>query len=189
MAGLRGGSSRMLLPADLLSAYSVVPSPTSDGCYDASRRACGSCLRRGWPMRRVVLSIALVCFAFVPLMASPPAAAAARCIRLVGSQFNAPGDDNQNLNAEWVRIKNHCAAEKPLSGWKIHDFNRNHTYTFLSAARIGAGKTVTLFTGRGDDTKAKKFWDKSGAVWNNEPPEKAYLRKPDGTLVSTWTED
>ena len=139
-------------------------------------------------MRRIVWILALVSFAFVPLMASPPATAAAGCVRFVASQFDAPGEDFHNLNAEWVRIKNHCASEKRIGGWRIHDYLRGHFYKFGSQVRIGADKTITVFTGKGDDTRARKYWDRVGPVWNNEPPEWAYLRKPDGTLVSRWTE-
>jgi hypothetical protein len=139
-------------------------------------------------MRRLALCLSLLSLALVPLYASPPTASAASCVRFVASQFDAPGNDNFNLNAEWVRIKNFCATRKNLSGWRIHDYNRIHTYTFLSGVRIGAGNTITLFTGSGSDTRAKKFWDNGSALWNNDPPERAYLRMPDGTLRSTRTE-
>jgi len=129
------------------------------------------------------LSLALLLSAF----AMSPVAAGG-CVKFVASQFDAPGNDNLNLNAEWVRIKNLCATGKSLSGWRIHDYNRNHTYTFQSGVRLGVGKTITLFTGHGTDASNKKYWDKSGAVWNNDPPEYAYLKKADGTLMSRWTE-
>jgi hypothetical protein len=139
-------------------------------------------------MRRFVLCLSLLSLAFVPLYASPPNASAASCVRFVASQFDAPGNDNFNLNAEWVRIKNFCSTRKNISGWKIHDYNRIHIYTFGSSVRIDAGKTITLFTGSGSDTRAKKFWKMGSAVWNNDPPERAYLKMADGTLRSTWTE-
>jgi len=112
-------------------------------------------------------------------------------MRLVASNFDAPGNDNyaSSLNGEWVRIKNVCGTRQNIGGWRIHDYNKNHTYKFPSTFRVGAGKTVTLYSGQGGNTSAKRYWGFSyGAVWNNDPPEYAYLRKPDGTLVSKWTE-
>ena len=36
---------------------------------------------------------------------------------------------------------------------------------------------------------AKRYWNHPAAIWNHAPPEYAYLRKPDGTLMSKWIED
>ena len=119
---------------------------------------------------------------------SPTPAAAAGCVRFVASNFDAPGNDNNNLNAEWVRIKNVCATSRGIGRWKIHDYGKAHVYTFPIGFRIGAGRTVTLHSGKGVSTSSKRYWGYSGAVWNNSPPEWAYLRKPIGTLQSKWTE-
>jgi hypothetical protein len=123
--------------------------------------------------------------------ANPPTAAAAGCIRFSATNFDAPGDDNQsaNLNGEWVRIKNYCSTRKAIGDWKIHDYNRIHTYKFPAGLRIGAGNTITLYSGRGTNTSSKRYWGRSyGAVWNNDPPEYAYLRNGSGTLMSRTTE-
>ena len=143
-------------------------------------------------MRRVAsasLSLALIlsAIALTPA-ANPIATAAAGCIRFVSTNFDAAGNDHLNPNGEWVRIKNVCTTRKGLSGWKIHDYGRNHTYTFPTGVAIGPDRTITLYTGKGTDTSSKRYWGMSAAVWNNAPPEYAYLRKPDGTLVSKRTE-
>ena len=141
--------------------------------------------------RRAILSLALALFASVASLtpaARPATADAAGCVRFINSQFDAPGNDHYNLNEEWVRIKNVCATKKSLAGWRIHDYNRIHTYTFASGVRIGPGKTITLYTGSGSDSGGKRYWRQSQAVWNNDPPEWAFLRKADGTLVSKWAE-
>ena len=112
-------------------------------------------------------------------------------MRFVATNFDAPGNDNYaaNLNGEWVRIKNYCTTRKGIGGWKIHDYDRNHTYTIPAGTAIGPGRTITLYSGSGDNTGSKLYWDRSyGAVWNNDPPEYAYLRKADGTLMSKRTE-
>jgi competence protein ComEC len=124
----------------------------------------------------------------LPAMFVPSTVAAAGCIRFIASQFDAPGIEASHLNGEWVRIKNVCVTRHSVGGWKIHDYHRNHTYRFPDTFRIGAGATVTLYTGSGDSTKYKRYWGLDAPVWNNAPPEWAYLRRPNGTLMSKWTE-
>jgi hypothetical protein len=140
------------------------------------------------PRLRRTAAIALALLSVLAI-ATPVAAnsGGSRCVRFVASQFDAPGEDFHNPNGEWVRIKNHCASEKALGGWRVHDYSVIRSYRFTSGVRIGPGKTITLFSGQGDDTASKKYRG-ARACWNNEPPEWAYLRKPDGTLVLRWTE-
>jgi competence protein ComEC len=148
--------------------------------------------RGGTPLRRVAsaslsLAIVLSVFALTPV-ARPAQAAGASCVRFVGSNFDAAGNDHFNENGEWVRIKNFCGTGKSISGWLIHDYRRIHEYTFPTGARIGAGSTVTIYTGRGTDTRSKRYMDRNAAIWNNTPPEFAYLLRPEGLLKSKWTE-
>lgn len=141
------------------------------------------------PVAPAILSIALALsiFALTPT-ATPGVAAASSCVKFVASNFDAPGNDHLNENGEWVRIKNVCASARSLNGWRIHDYGQIHTYTFPTGVSIGGGKSITLFTGRGTNTSWKRYWKMDAAVWNNTPPEYAYLRKADGTLMSKWTE-
>jgi hypothetical protein len=123
--------------------------------------------------------------------ANPPTAAAAGCIRFSATNFDAAGDDNQsaNLNGEWVRIKSYCSTRRSIGGWKIHDYNRIHTYKFPADMHIRPGNTITLYSGRGTNTSSKRYWGQTyGAIWNNDPPEYAYLRNDAGTLKSRITE-
>jgi Lamin Tail Domain len=123
--------------------------------------------------------------------ATPQSASAAPCVRFSGSNFNALGNDNlaSLLNGEWVRIRNYCSTTKSLSGWTIKDYNSLHTYRFSTGVSIRAGSTITLYSGRGTNTATKRYWQRSyGAVWNNTPPEYAYLRNSAGVLQSRWTQ-
>jgi len=120
----------------------------------------------------------------------PEEADAASCVRFAGGRFDAPGNDNyaQYLNGEYVKFKNYCASSKLLTGWRIHDYGKKHTFYMPSGFRIGAGVTVTLYSGTGTRTSTKLYWNRSyGAVWNNTPPERAYLRTGAGTLMSSWS--
>jgi hypothetical protein len=145
---------------------------------------------------RRLLSVSLALALLLSALASAPAAnpaiaAAATCVKFVASNFDAPGNDNypENLNGEWVRIKNVCSTAKGIGGWKIHDYGKKHTYTFPSGVSIGAGKTITLYSGVGTNSSSKRYWGRTyGAIWNNSAPEYAYLLTPAGTLKSKWTE-
>jgi hypothetical protein len=120
-----------------------------------------------------------------------PAAQAAGCVKFVGSNWDAPGDDNYmpQLNDEWVKIKNTCSTTQSIGGWKIHDYNKIHTYKFASGTSIAVGARITLRSGTGTNTTSTKYWQRSyGAVWNNTGTERAYLRNSAGTVMSTWVE-
>ena len=136
-----------------------------------------------------LLAIALLT-GLVPAFA-PPATDAASCVRFVGGNFDAAGNDHYNLNGEYVKFRNVCSTSKLLTGWKIHDYGKKHTFSIPTGFRIGAYATVTLYSGSGTRTSTKLFWRRpvgSGAVWNNTPPERAYLRNGAGTLMSSWSE-
>jgi hypothetical protein len=109
---------------------------------------------------------------------------AASCVRFSAVHFDATGNDNTNRNGEWVRIKNYCSSAKLLSGWTISDAGTKNTYTFRSGLKIGAGVSITLFTGSGTNTSTKRFWGKTTQVWDNTTSERAYLRNASGTLQS-----
>ena len=131
----------------------------------------------------------LAALAVVPI-AMPSTADAASCVRFSTGHFDAAGNDNYaaNLNGEYVKIKNYCSTTKSIGGWKLHDYNKIHTYTFSSTFKVGPGVTVTIYSGKGTNTATKRYWQRTyGAVWNNSAPEKAYLRNTSGTLMSSWT--
>jgi hypothetical protein len=115
---------------------------------------------------------------------TPQGASAASCVRFSATHFDATGNDNTNRNGEWVRIKNYCSSAKLLSGWKIHDHGTKNTYTFRSGLKIGAGATITLYTGSGTNTSTKRFWGQSRQVWDNTGSEYAYLKNASGALQS-----
>jgi predicted lipoprotein with Yx(FWY)xxD motif len=112
------------------------------------------------------------------------------CLRIVGGTWNPPGNDNHPpaLNHESVRIRNACATTKSLTGWRILDYRAAHVYRFPKGFSIRPGVTVTLFSGQGGRTATHLYWGRrSGEVWGNAFPERAYLRNASGTTVSTFT--
>ena len=45
-------------------------------------------------------------------------------VYISATQFDAPGDDRQNLNDEWVRLTNRGEGLVLLAGWTLSDSNR-----------------------------------------------------------------
>ena len=115
---------------------------------------------------------------------------AASCIRIYTGRFDAYGNDNYAayLNGEYIRFRNYCSTTKYLTGHRVHDYGRKHTYSFRTGTRIAAGATLTLYSGSGTNSSTRVYWGRTyGAVWNNTPPERAYLRNSAGTLLSSWS--
>ena len=118
------------------------------------------------------------------LAAVPTPADAAGSITITKVYVNSPGSEtgsNSSLNAEYVKIKNTTTKSKSLKGWTIRD-ESNHVYTFGTFS-LGAGKTVTVRSGKGDNTGSTRYWQKSWYVWNNSGGDSARLRKANGDAV------
>ncbi|MEW6295859.1 MAG: lamin tail domain-containing protein [Candidatus Diapherotrites archaeon] len=108
-----------------------------------------------------------------------------KCIQIMNFHFNASGNDNYNLNDEYVSFKNACAYPIEMSGWSIKDEATN-TYTFPSFI-LKPNSIFTLYTGSGTNTETQLFWRRSGyAVWNNTG-DTMYVRNSSGGLVLNYS--
>jgi micrococcal nuclease len=97
---------------------------------------------------------------------------------------DAPGDDNVNLNGEWVTFTNAGAAAIDLDGWEVADESASHRYTFTDL-RLEPGAQVTVYSGCGRDEQVARFWCVSGsAVWNNSG-DTVFLRDRNGNIVAS----
>ena len=118
-----------------------------------------------------------------------PAEAATPPVRFAKFYADQPGSDlpytNTRLNREYIQVKNVSKKTVSLSGYLIHDRGSEHTYHFPKTFRLGAGKTVTLHTGKGRNSAASLYWGRKSMVWNNTS-DTAYLMKG-RTKVDTCT--
>jgi micrococcal nuclease len=95
-------------------------------------------------------------------------------------RYDAPGNDNENLNEEWIAIRNDGATAIDLTGWGIKDESASHRYEFPSSFTLFPGETVTVRTGCGIDFDTDLHWCNQGsAVWNNGG-DTAFLLDPNG---------
>ncbi len=97
---------------------------------------------------------------------------------------NAAGDDNKNLNDEWVRFTNNGDSPVNFRGWVVADESASHRYSFGDFI-LGVGASVTLYTGCGPDAQASRYWCNVGsAVWNNAG-DTVFLRNSTGNIVAS----
>ncbi|TKA06305.1 lamin tail domain-containing protein [Actinacidiphila oryziradicis] len=118
------------------------------------------------------------------LLTAAPAEAAGS-VHLTKIYYDSPGKDtgsNASLNAEYVQIKNTTSKAASLKGWVLVDAS-SHKYTF-GAFSLGAGKTVTVRTGKGSNTTGTKYQNRKWYVWNNTK-DKATLKKASGAVADT----
>ena len=94
---------------------------------------------------------------------------------------DAAGNDNDNLNDEYVVLENTEDTAVDMSGWTLTD-TAAHTYTFPTGFTLPAGEEVTVHTGSGTDTNTDLYWGKESAIWNNNR-DTVILRTADGTLI------
>lgn len=103
------------------------------------------------------------------------------CIIVLQFHYNAEGNDNDNLNDEYVTLKNICSETIDLTDWTIKD-EATHIYTF-SNFNLDANTQLTLYTGSGQDTSTELYWRMTrSAVWNNDG-DTLFLRDNNGNLV------
>ncbi len=79
---------------------------------------------------------------------------------------NAPGNDHENLNGEYIVFRNEGTEPLDLSGWTVKD-EADHTYQFPTGFTLAPSEEVTLYSGSGSDTDTELYWGSEGAIWNN----------------------
>ena len=87
-------------------------------------------------------------------------------LALVEIHEDAAGNDNENLNDEYLVFANRGESAIALGGWTVTDA-AGRSYTFGNYS-LAPGERVTLYTGSGTDTATARYWGASGAVWNND---------------------
>lgn len=97
-------------------------------------------------------------------------------------RYDAAGDDEQNLNDEWVRFTNLGGYPLDVEGWTVADESSRHRYVF-GRLQIQPGASITLYTGCGVDSLREVFWcARDSAVWSNRG-DTVFLRDALGNEV------
>lgn len=104
------------------------------------------------------------------------------CFLVEEFHYDAGGDDCENANDEYVKIKNICDSIS-MNGWTIKDSSRK-IYSFKNLY-IDKGGFFILYSGSGSDTDTNLFWNlnlECQSIWNNDH-DILFLRDNENKLV------
>ncbi|WP_142860644.1 lamin tail domain-containing protein [Salinigranum halophilum] len=87
-------------------------------------------------------------------------------LELVEVNADAAGNDNENLDDEYLVFENTDPEPLEISGWTVSD-SAGHTYTVPDGVRLKPGARIRLVTGPGSDTQSALYWGEDQALWNN----------------------
>ncbi|WP_373189178.1 lamin tail domain-containing protein [Halolamina sp.] len=103
-------------------------------------------------------------------------------LRISEVHADAEGDDRENLNDEYVVLKNTGDEQLDLSRFTVTD-EADKRYTFPDGTTLAAGETLTLHTGSGTDGDGDYYWSAGSPVWNNGG-DTVTVRTASGELVA-----
>jgi hypothetical protein len=112
----------------------------------------------------------------------PPPYSAVR-VSAACSQFDAPGDDRDNLSEEYVCLQNYGDQAVQLEGWQIRDL-AGATYIW-PVFELPPHGFVRLRTGSGTNTATDVYWGLNRAVWNNDH-DTVFVYDAQGILVDEY---
>jgi len=121
----------------------------------------------------------------VPVLTAPQIGNASS-ISISATQFDAPGDDRQNLNGEWVQLTNRGHDTVLIAGWTLSDRDQGILYTF-PAIFLVPNESVTIFSGTGTLNNTALFMGKNDPVWGNSG-DTAILKDGKGTIIDQRSE-
>ncbi|NMB79343.1 MAG: MBL fold metallo-hydrolase [Methanomicrobiales archaeon] len=123
----------------------------------------------------------------VPSLTLPPVQVGnSSFIRISAVQFDAPGDDRQNLNGEWVRLTNRGDGPVLVAGWTLTDKTGTEPFTF-PAIVILPEESVTVYVGSGTMNSSAVFMGRTTPLFGNSG-DFAILRDGSGKIIDKKSE-
>jgi hypothetical protein len=111
-----------------------------------------------------------IAFTLLGLAMAVPVAAVDGPLWFIEFQYNAPGNDNFNVNGEHIQFKNTSGHRLHINNWNLID-NDKHNYYFPNVT-LKKNQTITVYSGKGEDDligKHKKvYMNRHYAIWNND---------------------
>lgn len=117
----------------------------------------------------------------------------------VSVNWDADGNDERDLNGEWVDVRNLGVRDVDLSRWFVRDSwlrrdpgRREPGHVFAPGTILPAGRTLRLRIGCGPDSALEQHWCQRGSVFENvtgaprDLGDGAYLFDPDGDLRASF---
>lgn len=97
------------------------------------------------------------------------------------AQFDAPGNERENLNGEWVEI---CDGNTDMKDWSLNDEGEKHKYSFPNGFVLEG--CVKVHTGSGTDTSKDLYMGRGAPIWNNDG-DIATLKNENGDVIDQWS--
>jgi len=106
----------------------------------------------------------------------------------VWAQWDADGSDMDNVNGEYVKIRNYDPNNwLPLDGWYVRDSSLRR-FTFPPGSAVAPNSSVTVYGGEGENGSGDYYWNLTRPVFDNATRDNpdvgdgAYLFDPQGDL-------
>ena len=109
--------------------------------------------------------------------------AASRAVQIVEVSADPRDRDDEDLNGEYVVVRNSGPTPVDMTGWKLRDDSTQNRFWFPAGFTLAGGRQVTVHVGRGDDRDDALFWGRRYPVWDNFG-DMALLLDPAGNAVS-----
>ena len=112
-------------------------------------------------------------------------------------QWDADGVDNDNVNGEWIKIKNEGTRNANISNWYMRDsaLRESHSptaplrqYRFPRGTVIAPNQSIYLHVGKGANHGNRYYWNQAEAIFENwesngrNDGDGAYLFDPQGDI-------
>jgi competence protein ComEC len=138
------------------------------------------------PLQNISLNLTGIIPAFpsnitIPETLPPMQIGNASSVYISAIQFDAPGDDRENLNGEWVRIANRGDGPVLIAGWTLSDSTGSPAFTF-PAVLLMPSTSVTVFSGSGTMNDTALFMGRSAPLFGNSG-DAAVLRDGSGAVI------
>lgn len=88
------------------------------------------------------------------------------CIWVYDMKDDPKGRDEENLNGEYVVLRNSCTHPVNMAGW-IMESGRSYKFS-IPDFTIESKKTVSIHSGAGTANSTDIYWNSGKAVWRNE---------------------
>ncbi len=102
------------------------------------------------------------------------------CISISEFNWDAQGNDLENLNDEYLSLKNGCSMEVNMTGRTLKN-SGTKVYKF-GIFFLAPNQSVKIHSGCGANADSELFWCSKKPIWNNDG-DALYLRDAQGFLV------
>lgn len=99
--------------------------------------------------------------------------------------YDARGNDEDNLNDEYVVLINSGDEVIRLSGWSMHDEHGN-TFDFPNGFVLTPSHSATIYTGSGTNMATALYWHHETPVWNNDG-DTVFIRNEKNEIIVTYS--